>query len=517
MQKRWLAPVLAVLFGVTGAVTLFAGGPAQEGAFPEGFRWGTTISAHSTEGSTVNDWTAWETLPGRISDGSTSGAACNHRELFAEDHQWLKKLHLNCLLFSVEWSRIEPSRGTFDPAAIAQYRKVLENLKKLGIRPIVVLWDHTLPSWIAADGGFENPQIILDFAQYAAQVAKNFGDLADEYVTLNDPIGYANRAFKDGVCPPGKHDLTALAKAQLMMMGMHRVAYLELRANDVTPMVEATPACQVGLVMGFKLVRPSRPQNMLDASLARTVEGFSGKTFLESLMRGELQMPATPAAPAAGLGKGKGMPQPAPVPPAPPAPPSYDRRLVDFLIVEFKGLEEVKFNVLMPLFMEKVVPAGAAFDDAGQVIFPDGFTSVLAGLKKYPVPQYGMVSIDDAAGTRREAFIRDHVRQLRAALVQGCLVKGFFYRSLLNGFEYEKGFAPKRGLLQVNRRVQERKRSRGTAMLEALAVSNGMNEKPVRRGRSKKTPAAPPTTASKPPSSATPPVEPPAPPAAPVE
>lgn len=459
---------------------LWAGGRlASEAALPSGFAWGSFVSAHSTEGGHTNDWTAWEGLPGHTADGSVSGPACNGWELFAEDQQWMKKFSQNTVIISLEWSKIEPNKGVFDEQAIAHYRAVFESLKAGGIKPIVVLWDHTLPTWEAGYGGFENPLIILDFQNYATQVAKKFGDLIDTYVSLNDPVFYANKAFKDAIYPPGKADLAALGKAQLMMLGMHAVAWQTIHANDKASAFGRAPA-EVGLIAGLSLIRPSRADNPLDVSSASAAAGLSSRTFIETLMQGGSTFSSVQPPP---IQKGKGVPEAPPMPPIEPKKPNYDARKIDFLIVHYKGLEEIKFNVFKPLFVEKTVPAGIAIDDAGQAVYPEGLTSLLLSFKKYPIPMFVMAGIADSTGDNRGPFLSAHVNQVRAAILQGCQITGFFYTSLLSGFEYEKGYSLRRGLLNVNTQIQERQPAKGADVFSALAKSNGASDVPKRSRR----------------------------------
>jgi|GEM_PF-3364385 len=446
------------------------------GAMPDGFLWGSYVSAHSTEGNHANDWTLWESVPGHVVDGSTSGQACNHWELFPEDHVWMRKLGQNSVMISLEWSRIEPTRGNFDDLAIQHYKAVIESIKKNRMEPIVVLWDRTFPQWIAAYGGLEYPGVMLDFGNYAGKVAKSFGNLVDYWIPVRDPVGFASKSYKDGVYPPGKSDIAAYTKAVICLFGMHRGGWAAIKAND-TIGAEGKNPCQVGIWVGMRWVRPNKNDNPLDVSLAKSYDGLSCLAFLDGIMKGDLVL----TNPQHQGPKGKGNPNQGNQG-LPPEPPSYDKRNADFILVGYNGLDEIRFNVLKPLFVEKVVPPGMSVDDAGQVVFPEGLTSVLLGLKKYPIPLYVNLSIADAEGTKRGAFLIDHVRQIRSALVQGSNVRGFFYDSFLSGFEFNRGFSLKRGLLNVNYEVQEREPAGGADVFTVLAKSNGANETPRKRG-----------------------------------
>lgn len=498
-MKRSCAVVLCCI------AMLWAGVPghAQESGpppLPQGFLWGSVLSAHSVEGNAVNDWTAWEAVPGHIADGSTSGAACNHLELYAEDHAWMKKLGQNAAIVSLDWSRLHKGVGSFDDAAVKHYRAMLTSMRGHGIEPYVVLWDRTLPPWIAAYGGLECPGIILHFAEYAGFAGKAFGDLVDFWIPLREPVQHAVKAFKDRAYPPGKADVGAYGKAVVSLMGMHRGAWQALKQQDRAAARQGSPAA-IGLLVSRKLVTPARPDSTADRGLVATRENLSSKTFVESIMQGDLfgaPPPATNPKDAknklgagiqisnAGVLDAKGQ-----MPPAQAPKPDYSQRKADFLVISYEGLELVKFNVLMPLFTEKVIPAGCWQDNLGRVIYPAGLPLLLKECSRYPIPLFVQLSIADAEGKQRGAYLTEHVKAIQMALGDGCQVSGLFYDSLLDGFGYNYGYSLKTGLLKVNTTIQERKPAGGAAVFRGLALSNGSNPVPLnmKRPRRGKPPA----------------------------
>src|SRR5258708_39938498 len=126
--------------------------------FPDGFLWGAATAAHQIEGNNVNNdwWRAEEAglLPYRSED------ACDSWNRWAEDIALLRQIGLNAYRLSIEWARIEPEPGEFDQAALDTYRRQLEGLPHAGIEPMVTLHHFTSPPWLAARGGWRNPQIV---------------------------------------------------------------------------------------------------------------------------------------------------------------------------------------------------------------------------------------------------------------------------------------------------------------------------------------------------------------------
>ena len=179
------------------------------------------------------------------------------------------------------------------------------------------------------------------------------------------------------------------------------------------------------------------------------------------------------------------------MPPAQAPKPDYSQRKADFLVISYEGLELVKFNVLMPLFTEKVIPAGCWQDNLGRVIYPAGLPLLLKECSRYPIPLFVQLSIADAEGKQRGAYLTEHVKAIQMALGDGCQVSGLFYDSLLDGFGYNYGYSLKTGLLKVNTTIQERKPAGGATVFRGLALSNGSNPVPLnmKRPRRGKPPA----------------------------
>ena len=65
--------------------------------------------------------------------------------------------------------------------------------------------------------------------------------------------------------------------------------------------------------------------------------------------------------------------------------------------------------------------------------------------------------IADAEDSRRGRFIESHLRAISHALAEGIDVRGYLYWSLLDNFEWDKGFWPRFGLVEIDYKTLERK------------------------------------------------------------
>lgn len=130
--------------------------------FPPGFLWGAATSSHQVEGGNRwNDWGAAEQA-GRLAHAS--GEACQHYERYEQDfdlaQSWGHKAHR----LSLEWSRIEPVEGTWNPEAIAHYRDVIRALRQRDLEPVVTLHHFTNPAWFIRQGGWLRRDSVARFA-----------------------------------------------------------------------------------------------------------------------------------------------------------------------------------------------------------------------------------------------------------------------------------------------------------------------------------------------------------------
>jgi beta-glucosidase len=155
--------------------------------FPPGFLFGAATSAHQTEGNNVNsDWWALEhSGVGFIQE--PSGDATDGYNRWASDLDLLVDAGLTDYRFSVEWARIEPAPGEFSLAQIGHYRRVVEECRERGLRPMVTLHHFTVPAWFASQGGWASPSSTALFRRYVEALGPVLADGVDHVCTINEP------------------------------------------------------------------------------------------------------------------------------------------------------------------------------------------------------------------------------------------------------------------------------------------------------------------------------------------
>ncbi|HUW24548.1 MAG TPA: glycoside hydrolase family 1 protein [Patescibacteria group bacterium] len=376
--------------------------------FPPGFLWGTATAAHQVEGNNIHsDWWEWEQAGGGT---EPSGQACGQYELFSKDFNLIKKLHNNAHRLSLEWARLEPKCGWFDPQEVKHYRKVLSSLKKRGIKTFVTLHHFTNPSWFAQKGGFVKRANLQYFEKYVSYCAKNFGDLVDAWITINEPNMYVGAAYLQGLWPPQKRSLWLSLKVMLNLALAHRRAYQILHQKFTD--------CQVGAAVSYQSIHPTR-KKLINRLLCWVVKFFSNNFFY--FLTGKTH---------------------------------------DFLGLNYYQNVKISWRIFK-LFLssseEKIEEEQDDYfsgetTDLGWNIYPRGIHEVVVeAYRKYRKPIFITENgVADSKDTRRKDFIQDHLRWLYEAIKEGIDVRGYFYWTLLDNFEWALGFKPKFGLAKTD-------------------------------------------------------------------
>src|SRR5574338_330580 len=208
--------------------------PARTLAFPPGFLWGTATAAHQVEGNNrSSDWWEWELRRGTPCL-EPCGDAVDHFHRYPTDIALLADLGFNAYRFSVEWARLEPEQGRFDPEAVAHYRRMAEAVVAAGLIPMVTLNHFTLPLWLARRGGWRAAEAPAAFARYCREVVSALGDNVDWYCTINEPGVVAFGGYMGAFgFPPGTRSLDAWEGAIHGLIAAHRLGRAAVK--DVRP------------------------------------------------------------------------------------------------------------------------------------------------------------------------------------------------------------------------------------------------------------------------------------------
>jgi beta-glucosidase len=435
-------------------------GSSASRSFPEGFLWGSATASYQVEGAVHEDGrgqTIWDTfshMPGKIANADTGDVADDFFHRYREDIALMKDMGLKSFRFSVAWSRVFPqpsmaSNGTPNPKGLDFYNRLVDALLTAGIAPYCTLYHWDLPQTLGDQGGWQNRQTAVQFADYAGYVARHLSDRVKHFMTLNEMQSFVDLGYGNGVHAPGlklgRKDHVQVAHHAVLAHGLGVQA---IRAN-------ARPGTQVGLADNATACTPvfAVPEHIKAAHIAMREENAR---FLTAVMEGRYtdlylkrlgaDAPIHTDAEMKAIGspldfvglniypasyvradsseQGYAMVQP---------PASYPHMASPWLLVGPEALYWVPKTV-NDLWHPKAIyitENGASSDD---VLAPDGHVY----------------------DTDRTMFLRNYLTHLQHACAEGVPVKGYFCWSLLDNFEWADGFGKRFGIVYVDFKTQQR-------------------------------------------------------------
>ena len=392
--------------------------PGPDIEFPPGFIWGTASSSHQSEGNNIhNDWWEWEQQPGHILRGDRCGRGNNFYELYDTDFALLADLGLTHYRLSVEWSRIEPAEGRINTAEIEHYQRVLETAHARGITAWVNLHHFAVPRWFAAKGGFLREANLDDWRRHVERVAAALTPLANHWHPINEANAYAAGSYLLGEMPPGTRDFAAFLAILRNTQLMYRDAYALLKA--------ANPAVQVGTIHVMIPAFPAEPESGDDRLLVHNFDALFNDLPLRALREGVIALPGQDPEPVAGL-----------------------KGAADFFGANYYAAMSIDHRA--PRRLSPYPPGHGRLTQLGNRPFPAGLRMVLQRVRdaQLGVPIYvaenGIGTDDDRW---RIEYLAEHLREVGAAIADGCDVRGYFHWTSVDNFEWNRGWTAQFGLI----------------------------------------------------------------------
>jgi len=413
------------------------------------FTWGVSTSSFQIEGAAHTDgrgdsiWDSYCRVPGKVKNGDTGEVACDHYRRYREDVALMRDLGVDAYRFSISWPRVLPrGRGAANEAGLAFYDRLIDALLAAGIEPWICLYHWDLPQSLSDLGGWQNRDITGWFADYAALIARRYGDRVKRFATFNEPCVFTLFGYGLGWNAPGLGDKTALHKAIHHVNLSHGAAVDVLRAsvaqasvgaihnrqpcygstespedtdaalrfaaywNDAFPFPQHF-ACYPPLLVDA--IEPHMKAGDL-ARIARPVDWFGLNHYSPHYIKADSNL----------LGATFGAP-PADVPRTPIGWPIVPGAFRDTLL-------DIHRRFRLPIY---VLENGTASDDT-----PDD-TGV----------------IQDGG---RIAYLDAYTGAMREAIDAGADVRGYFVWSLLDNFEWGSGYTQRFGITYVDYATQRR-------------------------------------------------------------
>jgi beta-glucosidase len=423
--------------------------------FPEDFLWGTAASAHQIEGdNTKNQWWRWEQTGSHIADGSHSGRARRHFELFEKDLDLVEILGLSCHRFSVEWSRIEPEPGVLDEEAIDHYRAVLKGLRERELAGFVTLHHFTVPQWFEDAGGWLNPEAPDRFAAFARRIADKLGENINYYITINEPMVVANASYLVGAHPPGHTSEEEFAKAAVNLLCSHAKAARAIRES-----AGFAADAKIGIAKSLTSYEAVDPNNAADIEEKEKRHKLLNQWFLDSLAAGRALEP---------LGTGE---------PIPGLPDSCDFIGVNYYLRARVSPDHDRMRQYYESMRGRTEQS-----DLGWEVYPEGIRQAAELAWELRKPIFITANgIADHADHKRAKYIVSHLAELHGAIQAGVDVQGYMHWTLLDDFEWALGFVPKFGLATVGPGSYKRIPRKSAVVYKEIATANKVPASLLRR------------------------------------
>ncbi len=430
-------------------------------AFPKGFMIGAATAAHQVEGNNVNsDYWIQEQLP-HTSFAEPSGAACDHYNRYEEDIKLLADAGLNAYRFSIEWARIEPEEGQFDEREIEHYRAVIRCCKANGVEPIVTLLHFTSPAWLIRKGGWEAESTVEYFRRYAAYVTEKLGAELNTICTINEAnmglqLTAISKRFRLMAEQAAKAAASGAKKAEgTVQVGMNFEKMMENMKFAAMENAQAfgTPQPQI-------FVSSRTPEGDALVFRAHRTAKAAIKALYPNIKVGiTLSMHDLQA-----LAGGESF-----------AEAAWDEEFRHYLPFiqddDFLGVQNYTRTQYGPQG-QLPCPEGAELTQMDYEFYPEALEHVLRRVHEdfkgdLIVTENGVAVSDDK---RRVEFIRRALQGVENCVIDGLPVKGYMYWSLMDNFEWQKGFSMTFGLIAVDRATQTRTPKESLSFLGSYVV-----------------------------------------------
>lgn len=438
----------------------------KEIVFPDGFFWGIASSSYQIEGAWNEDgkgesiWDRFAHTPGNVANNDTGDVACDHYHRYLEDVALLKELGVKVYRFSTSWPRVLPEgKGEANRAGLDFYSRLVDEVLKAGIEPVVCLYHWDLPQKLQDEKGWANRNIVQYFADYAELMARELGDRVKRWVIFNEPRCIAWLGHLYGIHAPGIKNLELALKVShhLMLAQGKTVQVLRDVSHDF----------QIGTVVDLNAVHPISDDKK-NQEAASKMEELWNRWFTDPVFKGEYP----PLAETVGMKITRD-------------DADLIKQPLDFLGVNYYTRLLVAYDQSDSLTRAKVVKKKTPITEMGWEIYPNGLYEVLTRLRKEynnptlyvtengvafedNVTKEGKVQDDDRIG-----FLRDHIAAVHQAIRNGVKVKGYFVWTNMDNFEWAEGYSKRFGLIHTNYENLKRTPKKSFYWYKQVIANNG--------------------------------------------
>lgn len=407
--------------------------------FPDGFLWGVANAPHQVEGNnTSSDLWAMEHMPDSMFHDK-SGDANDFWNRYAEDFALAAGLGLNAFRLGIEWARIEPEQSLISSVALDHYDRIIDSCLAHGMAPIVTMHHFSSPHWILRNRGCKNPELAKQYADFAHLIATHFGDRVDWFCTFNEP-NTPMQMTGNGLLSPEMAALLNPARARA-------AEYFGVATDDFVPFFPYADTEEAFAVIidahtrGVDAVHAAAPNAMAGVTLSMQEHyGFDGgeeqATHVDEIVNRRWLRDMGTVGDFVGV-------------------QNYGRISYDHT-GRLHGGEHVMDNNLPMVPTTLRATAREAAEVTGKPIL---------------ITEHGadLVTEHDEL---REWFVTESLAALATTIADGVDIRGYVHWSLVDNFEWFKGWGSHFGLYEFDRETMRRTARPSTASYSKIVRNN---------------------------------------------
>lgn len=448
----------------------------SDSQFPEGFQWGVATSSYQIEGAVREDgrgesiWDTFAHTPGTTLNGETGDVACDHYHRWPEDVALMADLGIQVYRFSTNWPRIHPTgRGEANVRGLDFYDRLVDGLLEAGITPMPTLYHWELPQTLDDEGGWTERSTAEAFAEFAGAVAARLGDRVSNWITQNEPWGSSFLSYQLGIHAPGHHNWNEAIRASHHLLLSHGLAAEAIRSEVVGP--------RVGIAINFEPADPATEHPAAQAAADRYA-GYYYRWFLDPLFgRGYPGDMVDHYTEQGHLPRGFDFVL------------DGDLELIaqplDFLGINYYTRHLSTEDETLDQQSAVVVP-GADYTAMDWEVNPDAFERLLMWIAAEYQPVEMLItengcSYPDGPGPdgrvrdeRRIRYLEQHLSAIHRVIEAGAPITGYLQWSLMDNFEWSKGYSQRFGIVHVDFETQKRTPKDSAFWFRDVIARNGL-------------------------------------------
>ena len=287
------------------------------------------------------------------------------------------------------------------------------------------------------------------FTEFTKKVVEALQEYVSLWCTLNEPNILATSGYLFGIFPPGKTSIRSLYKVCKNIVVAHSKAYEAIHLIQ--------PSAQVGIAHHFRGFIPEKSRSPLDATMGHLYSANFNDIFPRVFQNGVLNF----------WGIRKSVPGAI--------------KTQDYFGLNYYTRELVSFSLAKPgtFFGNSRINPIADLSPNGSVENkPETFFEALKWAKGFNLPIYITENgtedgqMDDSF---RRKYLIQHIHQLWRGVNYTWPIKGYYHWSLVDNFEWERGWSQRFGLWELDRETQARKKRPSADLYKAICHSNSLS------------------------------------------